>query len=108
MKTTMASVLYEIVPCLLLLTAIKATNAQPKRSISIDELKKTLHPSCWTESSSVEDALDGVKLYNSTVVVAKHKCKCEELQESAANIPHDPQCPTWFFPDPSSNGTCRC
>ena len=35
MKTTMASVLYEIVPCLLLLTAIKATNAQPKRSISI-------------------------------------------------------------------------
>ena len=109
----MASVLYVL--CLLLLTAVKATNAQPKKIISIDELKKTLHPmhACWenkTESSSVEGALDGVELYSSTVVVAKHKCKCEELriQESAANIPHDPPCPTWFFPDPSSNGTCRC
>ena len=105
----MASVLH--VHCLLLLTAVKATNAQPKKTISIDELKKTLHPSCWenkTESNRVEEALDGVELYSSTVVVAKHKCKCEELQESAANIPHNAPCPTWFFPDPSSNGICRC
>ena len=109
--TVMVSVVYKIVPCLLLLTVFKATNAQPKQIISVDEVKKTLHPGCWenkTESSSVEDALDGVELYNSTVVVGRHKCKCEELKESAANIPHDPPCPTWFFPDPSSNGTCRC
>ena len=107
----MVSVVYEIVPCLLLLTAIKATNAQPKKIISIDELKKTLHPSCWvnkTESSSVEDPLDGVELYNSTVVVAKHESKSKELQKSATYVPHDSPCPTWFFPDPSSNGTCRC
>ena len=108
MKTTMTSVLYEIVLCLLLLTAVKATNAQPKQIISVDEVKKT---SCWenkTESSSVEDPLDGEKLYNSTVVVVKHECKYKKLQEPAADVPRDPQCPTWLFPDPSSNGTCRC
>ena len=68
--TVMVSVVYEIVPCLLLLTVFRATNAQPKQIISVDEVKKTLHPGCWenkTESSSVEDALDGVELYSSTV-----------------------------------------
>ena len=53
-------------------------------------------------------ALDGVQLYNSTLVVVKPKCKCNELQESVADVPHDQQCHTWFFPELSSNGTCRC
>ena len=52
--------------------------------------------------------VDGVVMRNSTLVVVKPKCKCKELHESAAAAFHDPQCPTWFFPDPSSNGTCRC
>ena len=40
----MANVVYGIIRCLLLLTAVKATNAQPKQIISVDGVKKILHP----------------------------------------------------------------
>lgn len=89
----MANVVYGIIHCLLLLTAVKATNIQPKQIISVDGVKKILHPSCWvnkTESSSVEETLDGMELYNSTVVVVKHECKFNGLQESSADALYNP------------------
>ena len=108
----MASVVYEIVTCLLLsLAAVRGTSGQPKKIVHINN--GTLDLSCWEEKtklpySGVKMALDGVQLYNSTLVVVKPKCKCNELQESVADVPHDPLCPTWLFPEPSSNGTCKC
>ena len=90
---------YKMVIFLLLLTAVGSISVQSKQIIYTDEVNGTLDPHSWknsVQSSSVE------------VTAVKPKCKSEELQESAANIPHDPPCPTWFFPDPSSNGTCRC
>ena len=88
-------------------------SVQPKEIIYIDEVNRTLVPYCWENGdeflcSCVEVALDDMELYNCILVVVKPKCKCKELHESAADIPHDPLCPTWFFPDPSPNGTCRC
>ena len=110
-KTIMTSVLYEIITCLMLLTAVRGTSVWAKQIICVDKVNVTLDQSFLenrAEFSSVEVTADGVKLYNSTLVVVRPKCKCKELQQSAADAPHDPQCPTWFFPDPSSNGTCRC
>jgi len=111
----MFNVAYIIVTYLLLLTAVRCTSVQPKQIISVNEVNRTLDPSCWrnrTESqySSVEVALDGVELHNSTLVVVKYECESKDLQESAAA--HDalchPLCPTWFFPNTSLNGTCTC
>ena len=108
-----STVVYEIVTCLLLLlTAVRGTSVQPKQLVYIDEVNGTLDLSCWEDKakppySGVEMALNGVELYNSTLVAVKPKCKCKN-QKSAADVPHDSQCPTWFFPDPSLNGTCRC
>ena len=109
----MVNITYKIVTCLLLLIALVSTSVQPKQIIYVGEVNGTLVPSCWEDEtklpcSGVEVALDGVELYNSTLVGLKHECKCKKLQESAADVPHDPQCPTWFFPDPSSNSTCIC
>ena len=109
----MASVVYKIVTYLLLLIAVRGTSVQPKQLVYNDEVNGTLDLSCLEEKAKpphggVEVALDDVELYNSTLVVVKPKCKCEELYESAADASHDPPCPTWFFPDPSSNSTCRC
>ena len=110
LQTAMISVLYKLVTSLLLLTTVRSTSVQPKQIIYIDELNGTLDPYCWENGdelphSSIEVALDG---HNSTLVVVKPKCKCKELQEPVGDVPHHQQCPTWFFPDPSSNGTCRC
>ena len=109
----MASAVYEIVTYLFLLIAVRGASVQPKQLVYIDEVNGTLDLSCLEEKAQpphggVEMALDDVQLYNSTLVVVKPKCKCEELYESAADAPHDPQCHPWFFPDPSSNDTCRC
>ena len=108
--TAMVNVVYEMVTCLLLLTALVSMSVQTKQIIYVGEVNGTLVPSCREDetelpSSGVEIALDGVELHNSTLVVVQHECKCNK---SAVNVSHDPQCPTWFFPDPSSNGTCRC
>ena len=107
----MTSVLCEIVTCLLLLTAVRGTSVWEKQIIYVDKVNGTLDPCSWddkAEFSSVEVTLDGVELSNSILVVVKPNCKCKELHESAAAASHDQQCPTWLFPDPSSNGTCRC
>ena len=109
----MASAVYGIATYLFLLIAVRGASVQPKQLVYIDEVNGTLDLSCLEEKakppySGVEVALEDVELYNSTLVVVKPKCKCEELYESAADALHDPPCPTWFFPDPSSNDTCRC
>ena len=109
----MASVVYEIVTCLLLLAAVRGTSVQPKQLVYVDEVNGTLDLSCRVDGqelpcSGVEMTLKGVELYNSTVIFMKHLCKCKKVQESAADAPHDPPCRTWFFPNLSSNGTCRC
>ena len=52
----------------------------------------------------MEETLDGMELYNSTVVVVNHK----GLLGSSADALYNPQCPNWFIPDPSINGTCKC
>ena len=101
----MTSVVYEVAACLLLLVAVRGTSVQPKQIVYVDEVNGTLDPSSWTNKA---ESLHHVELHNSPLVVVKHGCKCEELQESAADVPHDSQCPTWFFPDPSSNDSCRC
>ena len=109
----MASVVYEIVTCLLLLAAVRGTSLQPKKIAYVDEVNGTLDLSCQVDGaelpcSGVEMARNGVELQHSTVIFMKHICKCKKLQESVTDAPHDPPCPTWFFPDLSSNGTCRC
>ena len=109
----MASAVYEIVTCLLLLAAVRGSSVQPKKIVYVDEVNGTLDLSCWEEKtklpySGVEMALDGVELYNSTLVVVKPKCKCKELEAFVADAPHDPPCHTWFYPEPFSNSTCRC
>jgi len=111
----MVNVAYIIVTYLLLLTAVRCTSVQPKQIIYVNEVNRTLDPSCWkdrTESqySSVEVALDDVELHNSTLFVVKYECENKELQESAAayDAPRHPICPTWFFPNTSLNGTCTC
>ena len=105
----MACAVYQVTTCLLLLVAVGSSGVQPKRIIYIDEGNGTLNPSCCdsgTESlcESVEVVLDGAEQHNSTVVFVKHKCKIVP----SADAPDGTPCPTWFFADPSANGTCRC
>ena len=97
LKTAMINIVYKIAICLLLLTAVGITSVQPKQFVYVDEVNGTL-----------DFASDGLELHNSTLLVTKYECKCKKLHESAAHVPLDPQCPTWFIPDHSSNGTCRC
>ena len=109
----MISVVYELVTSLLLLTAVRSTSVQPKQIIYVDEVNGTLDPYCWENRdelpcSGMNMALDGMKLHNSTLVVLKPNCKCKEFQESIDYVPDHQQCPTWLFPDPSSNATCIC
>ena len=111
LKTVMTSVVYEIAACLLLLTAFGITSVQPKQLVYVDEVNGTVDFSCWknkTESlhCGSKMASDGVELHNSNLLVTKYECKCNQLHESVSVVPHDPPCPTWFFPDPSSNATC--
>ena len=113
LQTAMVSLEYKLVVFLLLLTVVRSTSVQPKQIIYVDEVNGKLDSCCWENRneflcSSEKVALDGVELHNSTLVVVKPKCKCKDLQQSAAAAPHDPQCLTWFFPDPSINDTCRC
>ena len=107
----MASAVYEIVTCLLLLTAVRGTSVQAKKSIYVEEVNGTLVITCQVNGaelpcSGVEMALNGVEMQTSTVVFMEHIFKKD--QESAADTPHDAPCHTWLFPDPSSNSTCRC
>ena len=84
----MACVVYKISTCLLLLVAVRSSGVQPKRIIYVDEGNGTVGPSVW---DSEPESL-------------KQKCR----NVSVADAPDGTRCPTWFFPDPSANGTCRC
>ena len=105
----MACAVYQVTTCLLLLAAVRSSGVQPKRIIYVDEGNGTLGPSVWDSESeslceSVEVALDGAEQHNSTLAAVKHKCR----NVSAGDVPDGTRCPTWFLPDSSANGTCRC
>ena len=107
----MASAVYEILTCLLLLTAVTGASVQAKKSIYVEEVNGTLVITCQVNGaelpySGVEMALNGVEMQNSTAIFMEHIFK--KVQESVTDAPHDPPCHTWLFPDPSSNSTCRC
>ena len=104
----MACIVYKMATCLLLLTAVRSTGVQPKQIIYADKGSWILDSNhrenepCAREN--VEAALDGAEQHNSTSVLLKQKCKSVPIAES-----HDGSaCPTWFLPDSSANGTCRC
>ena len=91
---------------------MRSSGVQPKQIIYLDEGNRTLSldPSCW-ENGPVDSpreytgvALDGAEPNNSTIVIVKQKCKNVPM----ADAPDGTPCPTWFLPDPSANGTCRC
>ena len=50
----MASAVYEIVSCLLLLAAVRGTSIQPKKIVYVDEVNGTLDLSCWEDKHTVE------------------------------------------------------
>ena len=109
----MASVVYEIVACLLLLVAVRGSSVQPKKIVYVDEVNGTLDLSCQEDKikpsySRGEVALNGLEVQDSTTVNVKNKCKRKKLKGTVADTCHDPPCHTWLFRDPSLNCTCRC
>jgi len=105
-KTVMVNIEFGTAICLLLLATDRGTSVQPKQIIYVDEVNGTLDSTCWKRYLHCGSKMisDGVELHNSTLLVTKYGCECEKLYESISGQ----QCPTWFFPDPFSNGTCRC
>ena len=105
-KTVMVNVEFGTAICLLLLATDRGTSVQPKQIIYVDEVNGTLDSTRWKRYLHCGSKMisDGVELHNSTLLVTKYGCECEKLYESVSGQ----QCPTWFFPDPFSNGTCRC
>ena len=100
---------YKVTICLLLLAAVRSTGVQPRQIIYVDEGNGTVGPRYWESKpqspwESVKVALDGAEQHNSTIVVVKQKCKSVPI----ADAPDGTPCPTWFLPDSSANGTCRC
>ena len=109
----MASAVFEIVSCLLLLAAVRGTSIQPKKIVYVGKVNGTLDLSCQEDkvkppNSGVEIPLNGVEVQDSTTVNVKYKCKRKMLKGSVTDACHGPPCPTWFFPDRSLNGRCRC
>ena len=49
----MASVVYEIAICLLLLVAVRGTGVQPKKIVYVDEVNGTLDLSCWEDNAKL-------------------------------------------------------
>ena len=100
---------YKVTICLLLLAAVRSTGVQPRQIIYVDEGNVTVGPRYWESKpeppwESVKVALDGAEQHNSTIVVVKQKCKSVPI----ADAPDGTPCSTWFLPDSSANGTCRC
>ena len=109
----MASTVFEIVTCLLLLAAVRGTSIQPKKIVYVGKVNGTLDLSYQEDkvkppNSGVEIPLNVVEVQDSTTVNVKYKCKRKMLKGSVTDACHGPPCPTWFFPDPSLNCRCRC
>ena len=102
----MACIVYKMATCLLLLTAVRTSGVQPKQIIYADKGSWTIDSNHRENElrENVEAALDGIEQHNSTLVVVKQNCKSVSIADAPGGTP----CPTWFLPDSSANGTCRC
>ena len=96
---------------LLLCTAVElSTEVKAKPVIYVDMKNGTLDSSCWKKGldlpcGSLELAIAGARKHNSTIDVLPFEVSAaasQEVQSSSSS------CPPWFFPDSSSNDTCRC
>ena len=93
---------------LLLYTSVDlSTEVKAKPVIYVDMKNGTLDSSCWRRGldlpcGSLELAIAGARKHNSTIDVLPFEVSAQEVQPSSSS------CPPWFFPDPSSNDTCRC
>ena len=96
---------------LLLYTSVDlSTEVKAKPVIYVDMKNGTLDSSCWRKGldlpcGSLELAIAGARKHNSTIAVLPFEVSATASQEVQ---PSSSSCPPWFFPDPSSNGTCRC
>ena len=96
---------------LLFCTAVAlSTGVKAKPVIYVDMKNGTLDSSCWKKGldlpcGSLELAIAGARKHNSTIDVLPFEVSAaasQEVQSSSSS------CPPWFFPDSSSNDTCRC
>ena len=96
---------------LLLYTSVDlSTEVKAKPVIYVDMKNGTLDSSCWRRGldlpcGSLELAIAGARKHNSTIAVLPFEVPAAASQEVQ---PSSSSCPPWFFPDPSSNDTCRC
>ena len=96
---------------LLLFTSVDlSTEVKAKPVIYVDMKNGTLDSSCWRRGldlpcGSLELAIAGARKHNSTIDVVHF-----EVPAAVSHIvqPSSSSCPPWFFPDTSSNDTCRC
>ena len=96
---------------LMLYTSVDlSTEVKAKPVIYVDMKNGTLDSSCWRRGldlpcGSLELAIAGARKHNSTIDVLPFEvpeAASQEVQSSSLS------CPPWFFPDPSSDDTCRC
>ena len=93
---------------LLLCTGVELSTEKPV--IYVDIKNGTLDSNCWRRGldlpcGSLELAIAGARKHNSTIDVLPFEVSAAASQEVQ---PSSSSCPPWFFPDPSSNDTCRC
>ena len=103
----MTSVAYKVATFLLLLSEVRSTSIQQRKTIYIDKENGTLVRSSWEEgpqSPSVQVAPECAKEHNLTPVTAQQEDRNASIDDAHDN----PSCPTWFFPDSSLNNTCTC
>jgi len=100
----MTSVAYKVATFLLLLSEVRSTSIQQRKTIYIDKENEAQVHSSWEkrpESPSVQVAPECTKEHNST-------SQQEDKNASTADAHDNPSCPTWFFPESSLNNTCTC
>ena len=73
----------------------------------LDLLNVDMGSSCWRRGLDLPcgSLVAGARKHNSTIDVLSFEVPAAASQEVQ---PSSPSCPPWFFPDPSSNDTCRC
>ena len=96
---------------LVLCTVVElSTEENTKPVIYVDMKNGTLDSSCWKKGldlpcRNLELAIAGARKHNSTIDVLPFEVSAAASQEVQ---PYSHSCPPWFFPDHSSNDTCRC
>ena len=99
---------FVILATLLLCTGVELSTEKPV--IYVDMKNGTLDSSCWRRGlelpcGSLELAIAGARKHNSTIDVLPFEVPAAASQDAQFS---SSSCPPWFFPDPSSNDTCRC